>query len=139
MAFDEGVAERVRESIGPRPLAEERKMFGGIAFLLGGHMAVGVIGRELMVRVGADAYEDALAQPHARLMDFTGRPLRGFVYVAPPGFRTDSDLDAWVRRGLDSWYDWDCDLPPRGVYAELDRLLAATVSEPDYSGGAGGG
>lgn len=100
MAFDGDVAQRVREVIGPRPDVTEIKMFGGLAFVLNGNMSVGVIGSELMVRVGPDAYEDALALPHARLMDFTGTPMRGFVYVAVDGFREDEELEAWVARGM---------------------------------------
>jgi len=63
-------------------------------------MAVGVVRDELMVRVGAEAHDAAVARPHARPMDFTGRPMRGFVQVAPPGFEDDEDLRAWVARGF---------------------------------------
>ncbi|MBW3618905.1 MAG: TfoX/Sxy family protein [Actinobacteria bacterium] len=75
-------------------------MFGGLAFMVRGHMTVGVIGHELMVRVGKEAYGDAVAQPHAREMDFTGRPMAGMVYVAEPGFRHDAQLRGWLDRGL---------------------------------------
>jgi hypothetical protein len=75
-------------------------MFGGLAFLVGGHMCAGVVGDELMVRVGPDAYEPALRRPHARRMDFTGRPMQGFVYVGCPGFEADRDLGDWVTRGV---------------------------------------
>ncbi len=104
MAYDEGLAQRIREALedettrGGRQVVE-RKMFGGLAFMLGGNMCVGVSGDEMMVRVGPDAYSDALAQPHAREMDFTGKPLRGFVYVDPAGFDSDEDLEAWLERG----------------------------------------
>ena len=100
MAYDEGLAERIRERLEERPDASERRMFGGIAFLIGGHMCVGVIGDELMARVGPDAYEDALRQPDARPMDFTGRPMRGFVTVSSRGIAEDEDLEAWIERGL---------------------------------------
>ena len=76
-------------------------MFGGLAFLLGGHMCVGVVGDELMVRVGPHAHEEALRQPHARKMDFTGRPMKGFVYVGREGFESDAGLRRWVARGAD--------------------------------------
>ena len=102
MAYDEDVARRLRaalDSAAP-PEVAERKMFGGLAMMVNGHMCVGVTGGELMVRVGKEAYADALALPHAREMDFTGKPLSGFVYVAPAGFAADSDLEAWVDRGL---------------------------------------
>ena len=108
MAYDEGLADRVRGALLPRPDIEEKKMFGGLAFMVGGHMCCGVIGDDLMVRVGRDAYEDALAAKGARPMDFTGRPLRGMVYVGSEGHRTDDALASWVRRGTDF-----VALPPR--------------------------
>ena len=101
MAFDEGVAQRVREALDDRADVTEMKMFGGLAFLLGGNMCVGVVGEELMLRVGPDAYERALARPHARKMDFTGRSMKGFVYIGCQGFESDEDLQAWVGRGVD--------------------------------------
>ena len=96
MAFDEGVAERIREELGDRPDIGEKKMFGGIAFMHSGHMCCGVVGDVLMARVGPDAYADALARPNTREMDFTGRALKGFVYVDPPGFDEDSQLREWI-------------------------------------------
>lgn len=76
-------------------------MFGGIAFLVGGHMCVGTARGELMVRTGPDRFEEALARPHARPMDFTGRPMRGFVFVAATGFASDEALAGWVRLGVE--------------------------------------
>lgn len=76
-------------------------MFGGLAFLVEGRMAVGIIRDELMVRVGPEQYEAALALPHARVMTFTGRPMRGFVQVGVEGFEEDADLAAWIRRGVE--------------------------------------
>ena len=99
MAYDESLAARIRTALGSEDAVTERKMFGGIAFMIGGNMACGVIGSDLMVRVGADAHEDALAQPHARPMDFSNRPMRGMVYVDAAGTRADTDLDRWVRAG----------------------------------------
>lgn len=99
MAYDEGLAQRVRENAGEE--LAEKKMFGGLCFLRGGHMACGIVGDELMVRVGPDAYEECLALPHAREMDFTGRAMKGMVYVAPEGLSADDDLAGWVRRGVD--------------------------------------
>jgi TfoX/Sxy family transcriptional regulator of competence genes len=101
MAYDEMLAERVRSAAGDEPGLSERKMFGGIAFLLHGNMACGIVGDELMVRVGPDAWEDALREPHAREMDFTGRSMRGMVYVSADGLAEDRDLATWVGRGLD--------------------------------------
>jgi TfoX/Sxy family transcriptional regulator of competence genes len=96
VAFDPGLSQRVREVLGKRPGLTERKMFGGLAFLLDGKMFVGIIGGHLMARVGPERHQDALAQPHVREMDFTGRPMKGYVYIDPPGLVDDQDLAAWV-------------------------------------------
>ncbi len=79
MAYDEALANRIRGVLAQRDDVTERKMFGGIAFIIGSRMAAGVIHDDLMVRVGPDAHDDAIARPHVRSMDFTGRPMRGFV------------------------------------------------------------
>lgn len=100
MAYDAALAERIRSVLAARDDVTERKMFGGIAFLIGGRMAVGVIHDDLMVRIGADAHDDAVAQAHVRPMDFTGRPMRGFVYVAPAGVADDPELTRWVEAGV---------------------------------------
>ena len=100
MAFDESLAKRVRGILGHEPRVKERRMFGGLAFLVNGHMCCGIVGRDLVVRVGAAGHEEALSRPHARPMDFTGRPMSGFVYVGPPGCRTAASLGAWIQRGL---------------------------------------
>jgi TfoX/Sxy family transcriptional regulator of competence genes len=110
MAFDESLAERIRMVLDADPALTERKMFGGLAFLLHGNMSVGIVGDELMVRVGPDAYVGALAHPHAREMDFTGKPMRGYVYVDVDGCAEDDDLAAWIDRGL----DFAGSLPPKG-------------------------
>lgn len=99
MAFDEGLAQRVRE-VADRPDLTEKRMFGGLCFLIGGNMACGIVGDDLMVRVGPDSYGDCLALPHAREMDFTGRPMRGMVYVAAEGLESDQALGAWIERGM---------------------------------------
>lgn len=99
MAYDEGLAQRLREAMQGTPGLTEKKMFGGLCFLLNGNMAFGITGEELMVRVGPLGWDEALAQPHAREMDFTGRSLKGFVYVAPSGFEDDDTLSSWVQRG----------------------------------------
>ena len=96
MAYDPSLAQRVRDALGQRAGVTERRMFGGIAFLLDGKMFVGVLGSTLMARVGPERHRDALAVPHVREMDFTGRPMKGYVYVDPPGLAEDRDLDAWV-------------------------------------------
>jgi TfoX/Sxy family transcriptional regulator of competence genes len=100
VAYDDTLAERVRDVIGEHPGLREQKMFGGLAFLIDGNMSVGIVGDELMVRVGPDGYEDALGSAHARPMDFTGKPMKGFVYVATPGVKSAAALEQWVDRGL---------------------------------------
>lgn len=100
MAYDEGLAQCVRQVLGERPELEEKKMFGGLAFLIDGNMACGIAGDDLMVRVGPEAYDEALTLPGAREMDFTGRPLTGFVYVAADAVADDAALTEWVERGL---------------------------------------
>ena len=97
MAYDEGLAERVRAALNRRAGVTERKMFGGLAFMLHGHMFVGILGETLMARVGPERYEAALREPHVRAMDFTGRPMRGYVYVAPEGIDGDDELARWVE------------------------------------------
>ncbi len=101
MPYDEGLGRRLRDLLGDVPGSSERRMFGGLCFMLSGRMCCGVVGKDLVVRVGADAYEPALRERHARPMDFTGRPLRGFVYVAPAGCRTDRALGKWIRRAVE--------------------------------------
>ncbi|MCA9664910.1 MAG: TfoX/Sxy family protein [Myxococcales bacterium] len=100
MAYDEKLAARLETALQDREGFSKRKMFGGLCLMINGHMTVGVTSEDMMVRVGPDGYEDALAQPHARAMDFTGKPLAGMVYVAKAGVRTKRQLDAWVARGL---------------------------------------
>lgn len=109
MAYDEALADRVRDALAPRADVTERKMFGGIAFMLGGNMAVGVIGDDLMVRLEPSDADKALAEPHARPMDFTGRPMKGMVFVDPGGTEADVDLAAWIEAGA----DFAASLPPK--------------------------
>jgi TfoX/Sxy family transcriptional regulator of competence genes len=97
MAYNEAIVERLRTVYAGREDVVEKKMFGGIAFMFNGHMSVGVNGDDLMVRVGPDLYDHALAQPHARQMDFTGRSMNGFVFVDQAGISNDSGLETWVR------------------------------------------
>lgn len=97
MAYDEGVAERLRERLAGRLDVTEKKMFGGLAFMVRGHMLVGIIGESLMVRVGPDEYAAAQKRPFAREMDFTGKPMKGYVYVDPAGFESDEDFTRWVE------------------------------------------
>jgi TfoX/Sxy family transcriptional regulator of competence genes len=101
VSYDEKLAARVRAILSTRDDVVEKRMFGGLCFMVSGAMCCGLTQTDFMVRVGSERYDEALAQPHARPMDFTGRPLKGMVYVAPPGLRTDAALSRWVRRGLD--------------------------------------
>ena len=100
MAYDEGLATRVRDLVGDRPGVDEKKMFGGLAFLLNGNMACGVRGDDLMVRVAPEAADAALGEPEARPFDMTGRPMKGWLLVSPDGHAEDDDLRRWVDRGL---------------------------------------
>jgi TfoX/Sxy family transcriptional regulator of competence genes len=101
MSYDERIAARIRALLGTRRDVVERKMFGGLTFMVNGAMCCGVTSEALVVRVGPAEYERALAEPHARPMDFTGRPLVGMLYVDPPGYRTTAALSRWLQRGLD--------------------------------------
>jgi len=95
VAYDEDLAWRVRAVIPPGEAVTERQMFGGLAFMLGGHMFCGVVRDSLMVRLGPDGADRALDQPHVRPMDFTGRPMKGMVFVEPGGLH-DAALREWV-------------------------------------------
>jgi hypothetical protein len=97
MAYDEGLADRIRDLL-PRRGISEKKMFGGIAFITRGYMFVGIVGDALMARVGPDHYQEALGRPHAREMDFTGKPMTGYVFVDAPGIADDEELSQWVER-----------------------------------------
>jgi TfoX/Sxy family transcriptional regulator of competence genes len=100
MGYDEGLAERLRGVFEDQRGVVEKRMFGGLCFMVDGKMCVGIVGDELMVRVGPEQHSQALAQPHARPMDFTGRPMKGFVYVAADGLETDKALEGWVAQGV---------------------------------------
>jgi TfoX/Sxy family transcriptional regulator of competence genes len=100
MAYDEGLAQRVREEMGELPGYVEKRMFGGIGFMLHGNMACGVIEEDLIVRVGAERHQSALEAPHTRPFDMTGRPMTGWVVVTAEGYEADEDLEAWVAQGM---------------------------------------
>lgn len=109
MAYDETLAGRVRGLLATRPGYSERKMFGGLCFMLNGNMCCGIVKDELMVRLAAGGYEEALARPHARPMDFTGRPMKGMLYVGTAGFETHESLAEWVELGA----GFAASLPPK--------------------------
>ena len=101
MTYDNELAYRIREQLGVEHGVTEKAMFGGLAFLLHGNMAVGISnGGELMVRVGPDASDEALARPHTRVFDMTGRPMKGWILVSAEGFATKRRLGVWVGRGV---------------------------------------
>jgi hypothetical protein len=95
LAYDEDLADRVRALLPADTEVTERKMFGGLAFMLGGHMACGIVRDALMLRLGPEAADRALDQPHVRPMDFTGRPMKGMIFVDPEGLHGDA-LRPWV-------------------------------------------
>jgi TfoX/Sxy family transcriptional regulator of competence genes len=109
MPYDERLASRVRTALAGRDHITEKKMFGGLAFLQRGHMFVGISGDKLMARVGKDHHADALARAHVVPMDFTGKPMAGYVYVLADGLKADKDLRFW----LDRCHTFAAALPPK--------------------------
>ena len=101
MAYDEVLAQRVMEVLGEQPGLVDKKMFGGVGYMLYGNMACGVNQDVLIVRVGPEGYQEALAQPHVKPFDMTGRPMKGWVVVSAEGCQSDQALEAWVQRGVD--------------------------------------
>jgi hypothetical protein len=109
MAYDEMLAVRIRAALGSLPGLQEKKMFGGVGYLVNGNMACGVSGPDLIVRVGKERSAQALAQPHTRLFDMTGRPMSGWVMVGPEGCASEADLKGWVDQGV----EFALSLPPK--------------------------
>lgn len=102
MAYDEHLAERVRQILKRRKNYSERKMFGGLCFMLGGNMCCGVERKYLMLRLGNEKAQKVLEEePCTREMDFTGKPLKSMIYVEPEGFEEDEDLKYWVKMAAD--------------------------------------
>jgi TfoX N-terminal domain len=100
MAFDETLAARTRKALGKRAGLTEKQMFGGLAFLLRGNMAVGVHASEMIVRLAPEETDAALAERHVRVFDLTGRPMKGWVLVESAGIASDAALQRWVERGV---------------------------------------
>ena len=101
MAYDEDLASQVRELLAPQSGLSEMAMFGGLAFMLDGNIAVVVPSQEgLLVRVGADGAEDALARPHAAVAHMGERLMKGWIMVEPAGYADSDELAAWVERGV---------------------------------------
>jgi hypothetical protein len=100
-AYDEGLAQRIRELIQDRLGFEEKKVFGGVGFMLRGNMACGVHNDSLVVRLEPERNDEVLSRPHVRSFDITGRPIRGWVMVEPAGCEEDEQLQGWVQQGVD--------------------------------------
>lgn len=109
MAYNEDLAARVRKALGRRKGVKEQKMFGGLAFMLRGHMCCGVLDDELMLRLGPDLAAKALNRAHTRPVDFTGRVMKSMIMVAPAGHKTDAALKTWV----DEAAGFAASLPPK--------------------------
>ena len=110
MAHDAALAARIRAVLGSRADVEEKPMFGGLTFMVAGHMCCGVAGEELVARIGPARAAGAVAEPHVRPCDFTGRPMKGMVSVAPAGLGSDEALKVWVDAAL-AYVET---LPPKG-------------------------
>jgi hypothetical protein len=117
MAYDEKLAQRIREIVYEEKDASERKMFGGIAFMAGGHMVAGLIGDRLMARIPPTMHEEALGKPHVAEMDFTGRPMKGYIYVDAEGIGTKRQLAYWLKLGIGHVRT----LPPKGSKARVKK------------------
>lgn len=100
MAYDEKLADRLREVFAEHKSVDEKKMFGGIAYMYQDHMCVGIVDDMLMVRIGPEQYEKALSEKYVKPMDFTGRPMKGYIYVGPQGLRAKNSLKKWVSKGI---------------------------------------
>lgn len=101
MAYSEVLAERVAQALGKAPKVETKKMMGGLTFMVDSKMCVGVVGEELMVRLDPEDQDRALKKKGCRVMDFTGKPMKGFVFVGTPGIKSEQDLDQWIAMALD--------------------------------------
>lgn len=109
MAFDDKLAERIRRQLGKRRGLVKKKMFGGLAFLLNGNMCCGVHGQELIVRLSPEQTERALSQPHTRIFDLSGRPMKGWILVQSKGLTTEAALAKWIQTGV----KYAASLPPK--------------------------
>lgn len=100
MPCDEALVERIRLQLAGKPGVSEKRMFGGVCFLVNGNMACGVAGDELMLRLGNELTAAALEEPHTRPMDFTGKIIKSMLFVVPEGVESDTDLQGWVLRTI---------------------------------------
>ena len=104
MVYNELLAQRISFYFSDHPNLKEKRMFGGIAFMVNGNMTCGVIKNDLMARIGPDFYEKALSMPYVREMDFTKRPMKGMIYVSEEGIQEDKDLHFWIEKCLEFTY-----------------------------------
>jgi TfoX/Sxy family transcriptional regulator of competence genes len=109
MAYSKSLAARIRQAVGRRAGIDEKKMFGGVGFLLGGNMLVGVWQNSLIARLGPEQGRSALSEPHVRPFDITGRPMKGWVMVEPDGLESDAELSRWIERAI----EFVATLPPK--------------------------
>ena len=100
MTYNQTLAERIRSQLGSSDEIKEKKMFGGLGFIVNGNMACGIIGDDLVVRIGPEHYTQALSQPHTRPFDFSGKPMAGWIYVEPVGYEADRELKNWIQQGM---------------------------------------
>jgi TfoX/Sxy family transcriptional regulator of competence genes len=109
MSMNESIAEKIRAEVNHYPDVVEKRMFGGIGFIVNGNMACGVNGSDLIVRVGPEQSQAALSRPHTKVFDMTGRPMAGWIKIAPEGFASQQDLKDWVKQGM----EYALTLPPK--------------------------
>lgn len=121
MAYSEPLADRIRDSINGQCGWTEKKMFGGLCFLLNEHMTCGIVGDTLMLRMGEERASIALQKPHTRAMDFTGRPLKGMIYVDPEGISTPARLKRWISQAS----EFVATLPPKKKQPSKKRTAIA--------------
>ncbi len=121
MTYSERLADRIREALAREKGVDEIKMMGGLCFMIGGHMALGIIGEELTSRVRPDRYQRVLGRLHAREMEFTGRPMKGYVFVEPAGIRTSRSLATWVAPRTQGVCLSDRPIPVAGAHEAGER------------------
>jgi TfoX/Sxy family transcriptional regulator of competence genes len=109
VAYNKDLTLRIQAALSGLPGLVEKKMFGGVGFIVNGNMACGVHGNDLIVRVGPDRYEAALAEPHVKVFDLTGKPMSGWILVEPDGYQDEAELKSWVVKGV----EFAQSLPPK--------------------------
>ena len=109
MAYDENLAERIRKLLADQPGCTEKKTFGGLSFLLQGNVACGVLKDDMIVRIEPSQHDSAIANPHVRTFDYTGRPMKGWIMIGPNALASDEDLKEWALKGV----QYALSLPPK--------------------------